>query len=137
MKKEYILTFCISFLVLSTIVVISLMILLPQQTTVIQNNIDEYASIKKSDYTFKQTNMLTFDNLIREYIITDNEMSIFKKNNQFVPGNSDPFSAPTSTTENSATGTGKNTNTTNSNTSTTDKITNSNGGVANPESTTK
>lgn len=137
MKKEYIITFCISFLVLSTVVVISLMILVPQQTTVIKNTVDEYTSIKKSDYEFKQTNSLTFEELDKRYEITSDEMSIFKKNNQFVPGNSDPFSAPSTVTEDVGTGKNPTANEGQSNTSTTDKITNSNGGVANPESTTK
>lgn len=131
MKKEYILTFCISFLVLSTIVVICLMILLPQQTTALENNIEQYSSIKKSEYTFKQTNGLSFDNLVREYSISDEQISMFKNNKQYVPGNSDPFTA------NGTSSSGQTNSDKNNNTSTQDKITNSNGGVKNPESTGK
>lgn len=137
MKKEYILTFCISFLILLTIVVISLMILLPQQTTLLGNSVEQYSSIKKSDYTFKQTNGLSFDNLVKEYNITDEQISVFRNNGQYIAGNSDPFTAEgTSSLE--QTNSGKNNTTTNNtNTSTQDKITNSNGGVKNPASTGK
>lgn len=93
MKKEYILTFCISFLVLLTVVIISLMILLPQQTTVTLNKIEEYASIKKSDYLFTQTNALSFESLVKEYNISDDKLKEFKYNNQYIAGNSDPFSS--------------------------------------------
>lgn len=137
MKKEYIITFCISFLVLSTVVVISLMILVPQQTTVIKNNLGEYTAIKKSDYSFEKTNSISFDDLDKNYQITADEMYEFKANKQFVPGNSDPFSAPSNNTEDVGTGKNPTANGEQSNSSTTDKITNSNGGVANPESTTK
>ena len=37
MDKKYILTFSISFLVLATVVIIALMILLPQTTTIIES----------------------------------------------------------------------------------------------------
>ena len=135
MKKEYILTFCISFLILATVVIISLMIFLPQHATIVENKIEEYASIKKSEYTFKQTNSISFDSLIREYNITDTQISYFKNQKQYVPGNSDPFTAQGSndTTNNTTNNTAGNS----SNTSTQDKITNSNGGVKNPDSTSK
>lgn len=136
MKKEYILTFCISFIILLTVVVISLMMLLPQRSTVTENSIEDYTSIKKSDYTFKQTNLLSFDSLVKSYVITENEMAIFKNNYQFVPGNSDPFTVQSAGDGNTTTSNTTNT-TTNASTSTTDKITNSNGGVANPNSTGK
>lgn len=137
MKKEYILTFCISFLVLSTIVVICLMILLPQQTTVLENSIEQYSAIKKSEYTFKETNGLSFDNLIKEYNITDEQISTFRNNNQYIPGNSDPFTAQSTTSSEGTNSSKNNTTTSTTNTSTQDKITNSNGGVENPESTGK
>ena len=142
MKKEYILTFCISFLILATVVVILLMILLPQQTTVTVNSIEDYSSIKKSEYTFKQTNGLTFDNLVREYVITDTQLKTFKDNRQYTTGKSDPFSDNTVATGNETSTTTKTTSSntttkTTTDTATTDKITNSNNGIANPASTNK
>lgn len=136
MKKEYIITFCISFLVIATIVVIGLMILMPQQTTITSGAIEEYSSISKTDYTYKQTNAISFDNLVKEYSISDAQMKKFKWAGQFKPGNSDPFAATQdSTTTNSVENSNVNSNNTSS--PTVDKITNSNGGVANPEATTK
>lgn len=134
MKKEYILTFCISFLIIATVVVISLMMLLPQQTTLTENVVEQYSSITKTDYSFKENNSLTFDSLVKEYTITSDQLTAFKRKNQYAVGNSDPFTAPTSNNTSSNTGT---VNSNNSNTSTQDKITNSNGGVQNPASTGK
>ena len=134
MKKEYILTFCISFLILSTIVVITLMILLPQRITVLENSVESYSSIKRDDYVFKEINGLSFDKLVRQYTVTDEQMSTFRYNNQYKPGNSDPFTVSNSSSSGQ---TSSGNNTTNNGTSTEDKITNSNGGVKNPTSTGK
>ena len=134
MKKEYILTFCISFLILATVVVITLMILVPQQTTIVNNSMEEYSAIQKSDYTFKQTNSLSFDSLVREYTITDAQLSNFKDRNLYVAGNSDPF---TVSNTNTSTNNSENTSNGSTSTSTQDKITNQNGGVPNPDSTGK
>lgn len=133
MKKEYILTFCISFLIIATVVVISLMMLLPQQTTLTENVVEQYSSITKTDYSFKENNSLTFDSLVKEYTITSDQLTAFKRKNQYAVGNSDPFTAPTSNNTSSNTGTANSS----GNTSTQDKITNSNGGVQNPASTGK
>lgn len=134
MKKEYILTFCISFLIIATVVVISLMMLIPQQTTVTENAVEKYSTITKSEYEFKENNSLTFESLTREYTITSDQLAAFKSKKQYAVGNSDPFTAHASGNTNSNTS-----GTVNSNniTSTEDKITNSNGGVKNPASTGK
>ena len=114
------------------------MILLPQKTTVTVNSIEDYSSIKKSDYTFKQTNGLTFENLIREYSITDEQLSNFKNNRQYTTQKSNPFQDDTvETATGSNTNLGTSNQTGNTEKSTTDKITNSNNGVANPASTNK
>lgn len=132
MKKEYILTFCISFLILATVVIISLMILLPQHATILENKVDEYLAIKKSDYTFRQTNSVSFDSLIKDYIITEEQIGYFRNQGQYVPGNSDPFTDKKSNNTSS-----NNSSNSSNNTSTQDKITNSNGGIQNPASTSK
>ena len=153
MKKEYILTFGIAFLVLAAVVVVSLMILMPQRVTVRAESISEYSAIRKSDYTFNQTNSVSFDSLEKTYTITDTQIQKFKSNNQYVAGNSDPFtleetsaSDTTNTTNNtngssnnssSNNNSNSNSNSTSNSNNTVDKITNSNGGVANPPSTSK
>lgn len=136
MKKEYIITFCISFLIIATVVVISLMMLIPQQTTVTENAVEKYSTITKSEYEFKENNSLTFESLTREYTITSDQLAAFKSKKQYAVGNSDPFTAHASgnATSNNTSGTA---NSNNNTTSTEDKITNSNGGVKNPASTGK
>lgn len=137
MDKKYILTFSISFLVLATIVIITLMILLPQ-ATIIDASLEEYDSISKSDYLYTKTKDISKEALIQQYTISDTEMTTFKNKNQYDPGNSDPFT-PYSYNEvidnNNSSSNSSNNN--NSSQNTTDKITNSNGGTPNPPSTNK
>lgn len=126
MDKKYILTFSISFLVLATVVIIALMILLPQTTTIIESSLQDYDSINKSDYLYTKTKDISKEALIQQYTISDTEMTTFKNSNQYDPGNSDPFTPYGEDVEDE-----------NDDTSTTDKITNSNGGTPNPPSTNK
>lgn len=126
MDKKYILTFSISFLVLATVVIIALMILLPQTTTIIESSLQDYDSINKSDYLYTKTKDISKEALIQQYTISDTEMTTFKNSNQYNPGNSDPFTPYGEDVEDE-----------NDDTSTTDKITNSNGGTPNPPSTNK
>ena len=42
MKKEYIITFSVSFLVIITVGIVLLMLMLPQQVQVIKGNINKY-----------------------------------------------------------------------------------------------
>lgn len=138
MKRAYVITFCITFLILVTVVMISFMILLPQQTTLTMKSIEEYSAIKKSDYTFAQTNLISFDSLVKEYSITDAQIQNFKNNQQYIAGNSDPFVDTKNTTNTGNSSGTTNTGTQgNTNNGTVDKITNSNGGVKNPPSTNK
>lgn len=126
MDKKYILTFSISFLVLATVVIIALMILLPQTTTIIESSLQKYDAINKSDYLYTKTKDISKEALIQQYTISDTEMTTFKNSNQYNPGNSDPFTPYGEDVEDE-----------NDNTSTDDKITNSNGGTPNPPSTNK
>ena len=67
MDKKYILTFSISFLVLATVVIIALMILLPQTTTIIESSLQDYDSINKSDYLYTKTKDISKEALIQQY----------------------------------------------------------------------
>ena len=84
--------------------------------------------------------------MVRDYTITSDQIQNFKRKNQYVLGNDDPFNEykeeVTEDGENENTTTsGGNSSNTSSNPSTdkntTNKITNSNGGTANPPSTNK
>ncbi len=92
MDKKYILTFSISVLVLSCVVLLCLTFLTPQQTVNINSSLKEYNGINKNDYAYTQTKDINVDNLVTEYTITNNEISKFKGNYQYVPGNTNPFS---------------------------------------------
>jgi len=153
LKKTYIITFSITIIVLLTVSIVALMVLLPQQSTVLDSSIAKYDSIKKSDYVYEQTKDLTRDALVKEYTITDEQMDKFRTDNKYVSGNSDPFTPNNVITNNNGNNSNNNNNSNsnnnnnsnsssvnnNSNTSnsTTQKITNSNGGQANPPSTNK
>lgn len=137
-KKEYIITFSVSALVFITVSVIMLMLMLPQQTHVIEGNVEEYETISKSKYTFETTKDISSENLKKQYGVSSQDMSTFKSNSQYKAGNSDPFSPSTAGTNTSTNGTTTTDNTdVTSSTTTQDKITNSNGGVENPPSTNK
>lgn len=139
MKKEYIITFSISALVVATVCIVMLMLMLPQQVHVVEGNINEYEVISKSKYTYETTKDISSENLKKQYGITSEDMTNFKNTNKYKAGNSDPFS-PSATDSNNtsnSTGTVVNNNDTTTQTTTDEKITNSNGGVANPPSTNK
>lgn len=148
MSKNNYLTLGISAVVLIAVVVVLLMILLPQPSTLLEAAASKYEAIKKTEFTYQQTKDITREALVKEYGITSEQMDKFKRNNQYVSGNSDPFTpqATESTEESGNSTTNKNNNSgnnsnSNSNTSiskdTVDKITNSNGGQPNPPSTNK
>ena len=148
MKKEYILTFSISVLVIATIFVILMMLMLPQQVQLLSGNINEYDSISKSKYTFESTKDVSSETLKRQYSVTSEDMNTFSNTRQYQAGNSDPFSASESSNTNgngnSSSNSGSGSNSTGSSNSagtiseeTQQKITNSNNGVANPSTSGK
>ncbi len=134
MNKSYIITFGISVLVLATIGIIALMLFIPQKVNVIEGNINKYETITKSEFTFESTKDISKEALMKEYSISADELAAFKAKNQYNPGNSDPFT-PNSTSTESTGSSQVSSNTTAQSAS--DKTTNSNGGVANPTSTNK
>ena len=128
MAKKFILTFSISVLVLFSICIIMLMIMIPQQDATITASVENYDKINSSDYAFTQTKDISKDSLVKEYTISDADISTFVKYNQYKAGNSDPFTPATdleSTTNN------------NNSTNTNNNTTNSNGGTLNPPTTSK
>ena len=136
-NKNYLLTFGLSVLVMLTISIIVLMLMLPKQSSVAKGTIKSYDSISKSEYTFEATKAISSEPLKKQYSISSEDMSSFKYNSQYKAGNTDPFSelkdsngetSDNSTTDNNTTETQK---------EATNKTTNSNGGVANPPSTSK
>ncbi|MEG2348296.1 MAG: hypothetical protein RSB67_01435 [Clostridia bacterium] len=135
MKKTFAITFSMSVLVLFSVAIIAFMLMLPQKAHIAKTNVEDYENIKKSDYQFVSTKDISTDALIHEYIITSEDITNFKKTNQYKAGNSDPFASSQTGNDNSG-NTNNNTNGGGS-TSTTDKTTNSNGGTPNPPSTNK
>ncbi len=134
MKKEYMLTFAISFLSLISVAIILFMLMLPQQVQVLEGNINKYDSITRSKYTFSSTKDISSEALRKQYSINDEDMNTFRRNSQYIAGNSDPFTP----SENSETGADdKNTSATNNEKETEQRTTNSNDGKKNPASTGK
>ena len=134
MKKEYMLTFAISFLSLISVAIILFMLMLPQQVQVLEGNINKYDSITRSKYTFSSTKDISSEALRKQYSINDEDMNTFRRNSQYIAGNSDPFT-PSENSETSADN--KNTSATNNEKETEQRTTNSNDGKKNPASTGK
>jgi len=90
-NKNYLITFGISALTMIVLAIILLMIFLPRQTVMFKGNIGNYESIQKSEYTFEATKDISSEPLKTQYSITSNDMRGFKRTNEYVPGNTDPF----------------------------------------------
>lgn len=137
MKKTYIITFCISVLSLFSVSIVLLMLMLPQQSQIVQSKVNDYEAIKKTEYTYEKTKELQKEKFIKDYSITTQDIAGFKSSKQYSSGNSDPFAqiaTQDSTTTAGQTSTGTTTGTTSA---TTQKTTNSNGGVQSPATTNK
>lgn len=128
MDKKYIVTFSISVLVLFTVGIIMLMLLTPQQVSVVDVNQNEYQSLTRSTYTFEKTKDISQESLVQEYSITTDDILNSKKYNNYNPGKSDPFT-PQSDLNNGSNN--------NNQPDATDKTTNGNDGVENPPSSGK
>lgn len=128
MDKRYIISFSISVIVLFTVGVILLMLMTPQETQSVNTSVKDYDSINKSEYMYTQSKDISKESLVKEYTVTPDDVSKFEQDNQYKPGNTDPFT-PKSDIDQAT------------NNSDNDKAnqntTNSNGGVSNPPATTK
>ena len=145
-NKKYVMIFSITFIVCMMVVIVALVFLLPKQQSTLDASLSTYEGVSKSDYSYQATKDIEENSLVRDYTITSDQIQNFKRKNQYVLGNDDPFNEykeeVTEGGENGNTTTsGDNSSNTSSNPSTdkntTNKITNSNGGTANPPSTNK
>lgn len=125
MKKDYIITFSISVIVLFTFAVILLMLMTPQENQSVSTAVKSYDTIDKSSYTYTQTKDISKDTLVKEYTINSDDINSFEKKSTYKPGNADPFTpssdANTAATQNNSQ----------------EDTTNSNGGTSNPPATGK
>ncbi len=139
MKKNYIITFCVSVLSLFSVSIVLLMLMLPQQSQIVQSKVNDYEAIKKTDYTYEKTKELQKEKLVKDYTITSQDITGFKSTKQYSSGNSDPFAQVATQDSNSNTTSGQTSTSTTTGTSaaTTQKTTNSNGGVQSPATTNK
>lgn len=126
MKKNYILTFSISILILFSVAIVTLMLMLPQKAQIVEGSASKYEGIKKTDFAFEQTKDISKDPLVKTYTINETDIANFRKLNQYKPGNSDPFAEPN--TAGNTPGDGSNPD---------DNTTNGNGGTPNPPSSGK
>lgn len=138
MNKSFIITFSVCVIIFATAAVVMLMLLLPKQLVSLQTSVESYNAIEKSNYTYTKTKDISKEALLKEYKISTADISEFKRTYKYVAGNSDPFYRPEATDETENTDSNSSTGGTTSGSQTaTDKTTNSNGGISNPESTTK
>ncbi|MEG1141165.1 MAG: hypothetical protein RSE41_01700 [Clostridia bacterium] len=126
--KNYIITFSITTLVLATISAILLMIFIPQEKEILTSGSIKYDQVNKADFKFEKTKDINKDSLVKEYTVTSDELTNFRKQNQYIAGNYDPFT-PTGDLNNATNNNNQNNTTNNSN--------NANSGTPNPPSTNK
>lgn len=155
MNKNHFMVLGISALAMLTIAIIVFLLMLPKQSSAVKGTIKPYEQIQKTQYTFEATRDITSEPLKKQYSISSDDMSGFRYNNQYVPGNTDPF-AESSSGSGSSSGSSKGGNSSGSSSSGSsgsssgtggsseqaqqeakDKSTNSNGGTPNPASTGK
>lgn len=145
MNKPFVITFSICVIIFATTAVVMLMLLLPKQLVSLQTSVEAYQGIEKSNYTYVKTKDISKEALLKEYKVTNDNIDEFRRTYKYIAGNSDPFYRYVENADNKE----GNTNTNNNNNSSSnggstsgsqianDKTTNSNGGIKNPESTTK
>ncbi|MEG1363815.1 MAG: hypothetical protein RSC92_05250, partial [Clostridia bacterium] len=88
--KNYIITFSITTLVLATISAILLMIFIPQEKEILTSGSIKYDQVNKADFKFEKTKDINKDSLVKEYTVTSDELTNFRKQNQYIAGNYDP-----------------------------------------------
>ena len=79
-----------------TIAIIVFLLMLPKQSSAVKGTIKPYEQIQKTQYTFEATRDITSEPLKKQYSISSDDMSGFRYNNQYVPGNTDPFAESSS-----------------------------------------
>ena len=114
MGKKIAVIFVISFLSISTLSIIVLMLMLPQQNIIPTTVENKYEQINPNEYKYVQTKDISKEALTKQYTISNTDLILFKKQNQYTTGNSDPFTPSTDLT------TTDNTQTTNTQTTTTE-----------------
>lgn len=143
MNKPFIITFSVCVIIFATAAVVMLMLLLPKQLVSLQTSVETYQGIEKSNYTYVKTKDISKEALLKEYKVTNDNIAEFKRTYKYVAGNSDPFfrggeiNSDTTNDNSSNTNNTSNGGTTSGSQIANDKTTNSNGGIKNPESTTK
>jgi len=139
MNKSFLITFSVSVIIFATAAVIMLMLLLPKQLVSLKTSVEKYEGIEKSTYTYTKTKDISKEALLKEYKISSEDISKFRNEYKYIPGNSDPFYRYTGSEAGSSSNTegSGSSNTASAQEQATQKTTNSNGGIANPESTTK
>lgn len=141
MNKSFLITFSVSVIIFATAAVIMLMLLLPKQLVSLKTSVEKYEGIEKSNYTYTKTKDISKEALLKEYKISSDDISKFRNEYKYIPGNSDPFYRYTGSEEGSSdagtTNSGDSSNTVSAQEQAIQRTTNSNGGIANPESTTK
>ena len=90
-NKKYVMIFSITFIVCMMVVIVALVFLLPKQQSTLDASLSTYEGVSKSDYSYQATKDIEENSLVRDYTITSDQIQNFKRKNQYVLGNDDPF----------------------------------------------
>ena len=104
MTKHYILSAVIAILVTSALILVMFLLMLPQVADVSADVVPKYARIESDDYEYVETKQLVTEILSKKYALNGEDINRFANNNQYKPGNYNPFTpkdAETNSTKNS------------------------------------
>ena len=121
MTKHYVLSIIIAIFAVAAIVLVMFLLMLPQVTELQTEVVQKYTRIDSDDYEFVQTKEMVTELLSKKYTVNGDAITTYTNNNQYRPGNYDPFTPEetVSSTTGSSTTSSANANTAASNTTST------------------
>lgn len=116
MTKHYVLSVIIAIFVVAALIMTMFLLMLPQVTELSTEVVQKYSKIDSDDYEFVQTKEMVTELLSKKFIVSGDAITTYTNNNQYRPGNYDPFTPEetVTTTTNKSTNTTAKTNTSNS-----------------------
>lgn len=91
MTKHYILATLSSIVIVAAIVIAMFLLMLPQVENLKSEVITKYLNIDSAEFQFVETKHFVTEILSKKYSITQDDINTFEKNDQYNPGNTDPF----------------------------------------------
>lgn len=94
MSKNSWIMFGMIAVVIISIVLVALLILVPQSNPAINNTVEEYESITKTDFSYTQSKDISEESMKETYSITSEDVKEGKASKTYKQGNTDPFAVP-------------------------------------------